>query len=98
VNISISNDAVVEQQETFRVRLSTTDLSVNLTQDEATIIIDDNTGKVTQGALVISMDFSAQTNMEELWLPEDTVNINGLYIIYVDISNQCYTPQLFTEF
>ena len=98
VNISISNDAVVEQQEMFRVRLSTTDQSVNLTQDEATVIINDNTGKVTQGALVISMDFSAQTNMEELWLPEDTVNINGLHIIYVDISTQCYTPPLFTEF
>jgi len=49
VNISISNDAVVEQQEMFRVRLSTTDQSVNLTQDEATVIINDNTGRVTQG-------------------------------------------------
>ena len=44
VNISISNDAVVEQQETFGVRLSTTDQSVNLTQDEATVIINDDTG------------------------------------------------------
>ena len=44
VNISISNDAVVEQQETFGVRLSTTD---NLTQDEATIIIIDDTSMVT---------------------------------------------------
>jgi len=46
VNVSISNDAVVEQQETFGVRLSTTDQSVSLTQDEATVIISDVTGKV----------------------------------------------------
>ena len=46
VNISISNDAVVEQQETFGVRLSATDQSVNLTQDEATVTINDNTGRV----------------------------------------------------
>ena len=45
--ISISNDAVVEQQETFGVRLSTTDQSVNLTQDEASVIINDDTGRVT---------------------------------------------------
>ena len=45
VNISISNDAVVEQQETFGVRLSTTDMSVSLTQGEATVIINDNTGR-----------------------------------------------------
>jgi len=44
VNISISNDAVVEQQETFGVRLSTTDRCINLTQDEAIVVINDNTG------------------------------------------------------
>jgi len=47
VNITISNDAVVEQQETFSVRLSTTDQSVSLTQDEATVIVNDNSGRVT---------------------------------------------------
>ena len=52
MNITISNDAVVEQQETFGVRLSTTYQLVNLTQDEATVIINDNTGRVTQGILV----------------------------------------------
>ena len=47
VNITILNDAaVVEQQETFGVRLTTIDQCVNLTQDEATVIIDDDTGKV----------------------------------------------------
>ena len=60
VNISISNDAVVEQQETFDVRLSTTDQSVSLTQDEATVIIDDITGKVTQCTLVIYVGISVQ--------------------------------------
>ena len=45
VNISISNDAVVEHQETFGVRLSTTEPSVNLTLDEAAVIISDNTGR-----------------------------------------------------
>ena len=49
VNITISNDAVVEQQETFGVRLSTTDQSVSLTQDEATVIINDDTGREIQG-------------------------------------------------
>ena len=60
MNISISNDAVVEQQETFDVRLSTTDQSVSLTQDEATVIIDDITGKVTQCTLVIYVGISVQ--------------------------------------
>ena len=46
MNITISNDAVVEQQETFGVRLSVSDQSVTLTQDEATVIISDVTGKV----------------------------------------------------
>ena len=45
VNISISSDAVVEQQETFGVRLSVTDQSVTLTQDEAIVTINDDTGK-----------------------------------------------------
>jgi len=45
MNITISNDAVVEQQETFLVRLRMADLSVNLTQDEATVIINDDTGR-----------------------------------------------------
>jgi len=58
VNISIPNDAVVEQQETFGVRLSTTDQSVSLTQDEATVIISDTTGKVTQCTLVIYVGIS----------------------------------------
>ena len=43
--LAISNDTVVEQQETFGVRLSTTDMSVSLTQGEATVIINDNTGR-----------------------------------------------------
>ena len=45
MNITISSDAVVEQQETFLVRLSIADLSVSLTQDEATVIISDDTGR-----------------------------------------------------
>jgi len=46
VNISISNDAVVEQQETFGVRLSATDQSVGLTQDDiASVIVNDDTGR-----------------------------------------------------
>ena len=45
VNITISNDAVVEQQETFGVRLSISDQSVTLTQNEATVIINDETGR-----------------------------------------------------
>ena len=45
VNISISNDAMVEQQETFGMRLSTTDLSVTLNQDEASVLINDSTGR-----------------------------------------------------
>jgi len=54
VNISILNDAVVEQQETFGVRLSTADQSVNLTQNaEATVIINDNSGRENQGSPVI---------------------------------------------
>jgi len=36
---------VVEQQETFGVRLSATEQSVTLTQDEATVTINDDTGK-----------------------------------------------------
>ena len=46
LNITISNDTVVEQQETFGVRLSATDQSVSLTQDEATVIISDDTGTI----------------------------------------------------
>jgi len=47
VNITILNDAtVVEQQETFGVRLTAVDQCVNLTQNEATVIINDDTGKV----------------------------------------------------
>jgi len=36
---------VVEQQETFGVRLSATEQSVTLTQDEAIVTINDDTGK-----------------------------------------------------
>ena len=54
VNISILNDAVAEQQETFGVRLSTADQSVNLTWNtEATVIINDNSGRETQSRPVI---------------------------------------------
>ena len=46
MNISILNDAVVEHQETFGVRLSASDQSVNLTQNtEATVVINDDTGR-----------------------------------------------------
>ena len=46
VNITILKDTpVVEQQETFGVTLSATDQCVNLTEDEATVTINDDTGR-----------------------------------------------------
>jgi len=46
VNITILNDDTVEQQEeTFGVRLSADDQCVSLTEDEATVTINDETSK-----------------------------------------------------
>ena len=46
MNITILNDDAVEQQEeTFGVRLSADDQCVNLTEDEATVTINDETSK-----------------------------------------------------
>lgn len=45
VNISIVNDMAVEEQEMFMARLITTDLSVMLAPDIASISILDNTGR-----------------------------------------------------
>ena len=45
VNISIVTDMAVEEQEMFMARLTTTDSSVMLAPDIASISILDNTGR-----------------------------------------------------
>ena len=45
VNISIENDAVLEENEVFFVELSTNDPQVNLSPSSASVTILDNDGK-----------------------------------------------------
>jgi len=69
LNITIVNDAVVEQQETFGVRLSATDQSVSLTQGEATVIINDDTGTIMH-----TLTFK-QTRMQSILWHLNTVHV-----------------------